>query len=64
MKVNRANIALLTKEMASEGLVFEGATGPAVRGRKPTQIALEEMNRVARIATKCARRNDEGCIFD
>ena len=47
MKVNRANITLLIKEMTHDSLVFEGATGAALRGRKPTLLYLKRRSVVA-----------------
>jgi N-acetylglucosamine repressor len=41
MGVSRASITLLVNDLIARKLVFEGATGKAVRGRKPTFLHID-----------------------
>jgi N-acetylglucosamine repressor len=46
MGVSRASITLLVNDLIARKLVFEGATGKAVRGRKPTYLHIDAGRRV------------------
>ena len=41
MGVSRASITLLVNDLITRKLVFEGATGKTVRGRKPTFLHID-----------------------
>jgi N-acetylglucosamine repressor len=45
MKVTRGVVSVLVSELIAEGLIFEGATGEALRGRKPTFLRLRTQDR-------------------
>src|SRR5918995_3483565 len=45
MGTRRGAVTLLVTELISEGLVFEGATGEAKRGRKPTFLYIDSRKR-------------------
>jgi N-acetylglucosamine repressor len=45
MKVTRGVVSVLVGELIAEGLIFEGATGEALRGRKPTFLRLRTQDR-------------------
>jgi N-acetylglucosamine repressor len=45
MGTRRGAVTLLVAELISEGLVFEGATGEAKRGRKPTFLYIDSRKR-------------------
>src|ERR671912_1231804 len=45
MGTRRGAVSLLVNELISEGSVFEGATGEAKRGRKPTFLYIDSRRR-------------------
>lgn len=46
MGVRRGAVSIIVNELLAQKLVFEGATGEAVRGRKPTFLYVESRRRV------------------
>jgi predicted NBD/HSP70 family sugar kinase len=46
MGVRRGAISLLVGDLLKDGLIYEGATGKAVRGRKPTFLYIESRRRM------------------
>jgi predicted NBD/HSP70 family sugar kinase len=46
MKVTRGIVSVLVNELIAEGLIYEGATGEAARGRKPTFLHVKTENRL------------------
>lgn len=47
MDVARGMVTPLVKELISEGLIYEGATGTATRGRKPRLLHIRSHDRLA-----------------
>jgi N-acetylglucosamine repressor len=47
MKVGRGMVTSLVNELLTEGLIYEGATGYAPRGRKPTLLHVRSHDRLA-----------------
>jgi predicted NBD/HSP70 family sugar kinase len=45
MGVSRAAVTLIVNDLLEEKLIFEGATGEAVRGRKPTFLYIDSRRR-------------------
>src|SRR5262245_206599 len=45
MGVRRGAISLIVGALLKEGLIYEGATGEAVRGRKPTFLYIDSRRR-------------------
>jgi predicted NBD/HSP70 family sugar kinase len=45
MRVRRGAVSLLVSDLLREGLIYEGATGEAVRGRKPTSLYIDSARR-------------------
>jgi predicted NBD/HSP70 family sugar kinase len=45
MGVRRGAVSLLVADLLREGLIYEGATGEAVRGRKPTFLYIDSRRR-------------------
>lgn len=45
MGVRRGAVSLIINELIAEGLIFEGATGEAQRGRKPTFLYIDSRRR-------------------
>ena len=45
MDVRRGAVSLIVNDLLAEGLIFEGATGEAVRGRKPTFLYIDSRRR-------------------
>jgi len=45
MKVGRNVISMIVNELIAEGLIYEGATGKTVRGRKPTFLHVRTHDR-------------------
>jgi len=45
MSVTRGTVSLLVGELIDKGLIYEGATGEASRGRKPTFLHLKTQDR-------------------
>lgn len=45
MDVRRGAVSLIVNDLLSDGLIFEGATGEAVRGRKPTFLYIDSRRR-------------------
>ena len=46
MGVRRGTVSIIVNELLEQKLIFEGATGEAVRGRKPTFLYVESRRRV------------------
>ena len=46
MGVRRGTVSIIVNELLQQKLIFEGATGEAVRGRKPTFLYVEARRRV------------------
>jgi predicted NBD/HSP70 family sugar kinase len=46
MGVRRGAISLLVGDLLKDGLIYEGATGDALRGRKPTFLYIESRRRM------------------
>src|SRR5205085_8314373 len=47
MSVGRGTISVLVQELMEQGLIYEGATGEAARGRKPTFLHIRTRDRLA-----------------
>src|SRR5215475_112363 len=47
MKVTRGVVSVLVQELIAQRLIYEGATGEAIRGRKPTFLHIRTQNRFA-----------------
>jgi N-acetylglucosamine repressor len=47
MNVTRGVVSVLVQELIDQGLIYEGATGEAVRGRKPTFLHIRTEDRLA-----------------
>jgi N-acetylglucosamine repressor len=45
MGVRRGSVSLIVADLLEKGLIFEGATGETVRGRKPTFLYVESRRR-------------------
>src|SRR5262245_17131785 len=45
MDVRRGAVTLIVNDLLREGLIFEGATGETVRGRKPTFLYIDSRRR-------------------
>ena len=45
MNVRRSVVTLIVNDLLKEGLIFEGATGETVRGRKPTFLYIDSRRR-------------------
>src|SRR5918994_6666147 len=45
MGVRRGSVSIIVNELLEQKLVFEGATGETVRGRKPTFLYVESRRR-------------------
>ena len=45
MSVRRGAVSLIVNDLIADGLIFEGATGEAVRGRKPTFLYIDSRRR-------------------
>ena len=45
MNVRRGAVSLLVADLLREGLIYEGATGDTVRGRKPTSLYIDSRRR-------------------
>lgn len=45
MGIRRGTVSLIVNDLIERGLLFEGATGEAVRGRKPTFLYVESRRR-------------------
>ena len=46
MRVTRGIVSVLVSELMTEGLIYEGATGEAARGRKPTFLHVKTRDRL------------------
>jgi predicted NBD/HSP70 family sugar kinase len=46
MRVTRGIVSVLVNELIGEGLIYEGATGEAARGRKPTFLHVKTRDRL------------------
>ena len=44
LKMTRGVISILVQELIAQGVIYEGATGEAARGRKPTSSPAREEN--------------------
>jgi len=47
MNLTRGVVSVLVQELIAQGLIFEGATGEAARGRKPTFLHIRTEDRLA-----------------
>ncbi|MEA2206585.1 MAG: hypothetical protein QOE77_3361 [Blastocatellia bacterium] len=47
MKMTRGVVSVLVQELIGQGLIYEGATGEAARGRKPTFLHVRTQDRLA-----------------
>ncbi len=47
MKMTRGVVSVLAQELIAQGLIYEGATGEAARGRKPTFLHVRTQDRLA-----------------
>src|SRR5881275_1172829 len=47
MNVTRGVTSVLVQELIEQGLIYEGATGEAARGRKPTFLHIRTQDRLA-----------------
>jgi len=47
MKMTRGVVSVLAQELITQGLIYEGATGEAARGRKPTFLHVRTKDRLA-----------------
>src|SRR3989442_9529128 len=47
MKMTRGVVSVLVQELIAQGLIYEGATGEAARGRKPTFLHVKTQDRLA-----------------
>jgi N-acetylglucosamine repressor len=47
MKVTRGVVSVLVQELIDQKVIYEGATGEVVRGRKPTFLHIRTQNRLA-----------------
>jgi N-acetylglucosamine repressor len=47
MSMTRGVVSVLAQELINQDLIYEGATGEAMRGRKPTFLHLRTQNRLA-----------------
>src|SRR6266700_250347 len=47
MSVTRGVVSILVQELIDQELIFEGATGEAERGRKPTFLHIRTQDRLA-----------------
>jgi N-acetylglucosamine repressor len=47
MKMTRGVVSVLVQELIGQGLIYEGATGEAARGRKPTFLHIRTHDRLA-----------------
>ena len=56
MGTTRGTVTVLVKELITAGLVAEGATGEAPRGRKPTFLYLDSKRRCV-VAVDCGRHD-------
>lgn len=46
MKMTRGAVSVLVQELIAQGLIYEGATGEAARGRKPTFLHIRTHDRL------------------
>src|SRR5260370_26390804 len=47
MRVTRGTVSVLVQELIDRDVIYEGATGEAVRGRKPTFLHIRTQDRLA-----------------
>src|SRR6266851_10084385 len=47
MNVTRGVVSVLVQELIAQGVIYEGATGEAARGRKPTFLHIRTRDRLA-----------------
>ena len=47
LKMTRGVVSVLVQELIAQGLIYEGATGEAARGRKPTFLHIRTRDRLA-----------------
>jgi len=47
MNVTRGVVSVLVQELINQKVIYEGATGEAMRGRKPTFLHIQTQNRLA-----------------
>ncbi|MDX6288242.1 MAG: hypothetical protein QOH42_41, partial [Blastocatellia bacterium] len=46
MRMTRGVVSVLVQELIAQGLIYEGATGEAARGRKPTFLHIRTHDRL------------------
>lgn len=47
MEIGRGVVTSIIQELIDEGIIYEGATGPAARGRRPTMLYVRTGDRLA-----------------
>ncbi len=47
MNMTRGVVSVLVQELIAQGVIYEGATGEAARGRKPTFLHIRTRDRLA-----------------
>jgi predicted ArsR family transcriptional regulator len=47
LKMTRGVVSILVQELIAQGVIYEGATGEAARGRKPTFLHIRTRDRLA-----------------
>jgi len=47
LSMTRGSVSILVQDLISEGVIYEGATGEAARGRKPTFLHIRTRDRLA-----------------
>lgn len=47
LSMTRGSVSILVQELISQGVIYEGATGEAARGRKPTFLHIRTRDRLA-----------------
>ena len=47
LNMTRGVVSVLVQELIAQGLIYEGATGEAARGRKPTFLHIRTRDRLA-----------------
>ena len=56
MNVRRGAISRIVNDLITDGVIFEGATGQTVRGRKPTFLYIDSRRRAVAADVGPARR--------
>jgi len=55
MKMTRGVVSVLVQELIERGLIYEGATGEAARGRKPTFLHVKTQDWRLQLTSDSAR---------